>query len=457
MENRDIETIWQEVVKRLQSEIGQDAAEMWLLPIKPLLYKNKALTLEIPNQVWFQTLRERYETRIIAILSELVLEPATIEYTIPMGGAAPKPVLPPEPVCIPPHHEIVDKTAPFPNRLNQLYTFESFIEGPSNRFAYKASQAVVQKMGERSNNPFVIHSTPGLGKTHLLHAIGNEIMRTKKGAKVLYMSGEEFVSEYIESLKNKVSESFRRKYRTLDCFLMDDIQFVVGKDASEKEFFYTFNALFDSKKQIVLTSDRTPSELDIDKRLASRLLSGIVAEIKQPDIETRIAILRKKRETHKFNIPDDVITFIGTKLKTSIREMEGSLIRLDSYCGIHGTVPTVEIAKEILADMIPPDDRLVPVGIDIIKKVVAEHFHVNVEDLCSQKRAQTIAWPRQVAMYLATQLTDMSFPEIGRAFERDHSTAVYARDRVKKEIDENPFFSPEINLIINEVKAVDKK
>ena len=176
-------------------------------------------------------------------------------------------------------------------------------------------------------------------------------MRTKKGAKVLYMSGEEFVSEYIESLKNKVSESFRRKYRTLDCFLMDDIQFVVGKDASEKEFFYTFNALFDSKKQIVLTSDRTPSELDIDKRLASRLLSGIVAEIKQPDIETRIAILRKKRETHKFNIPDDVITFIGTKLKTSIREMEGSLIRLDSYCGIHGTVPTVEIAKEILADM----------------------------------------------------------------------------------------------------------
>jgi len=455
VDNMDSKTLWLAVLTKISGDLGPDAVDMWLKPAKPLVFENGALKLEIPNQVFFQTLRDRYEQHIIAAMREITGGDAILEYSIPMGSSAPPAQpLPPEPV------ETVFETrqshggSAFSNRLNPNYVFDEFVEGPSNRFACGVARAVAKKFGDKTNNPFVIFSKPGLGKTHILHAIGNEIIRTNAGSKVLYLSGEEFVYEYIESLQKKSSDAFRKKFRSLDCFLVDDIQFVAGKEASEKEFFYTFNALVESKKQIVLTSDRMPNELAIDERLSSRLLAGIVSEIKPPDEETRIAILRKKRDKNKFNIPDDVIKFLGENIKVSIREMEGALNQINIYCTIHNTQPTIPVARELLGAMVAEEH--VSVNIDIIKRVVARHFKLDMEDLNSKKKSQSISWPRQIAMFLAHEMTECSLPEIGRAFDRDHSTVVHARDQVKRKLEEDPFFSVEINQIKTDIKSVEK-
>ncbi len=428
---------------------------MWLRPAQ-FVYEGNTLTITLPNQFWGKTIRERYEHIITdAFLKHLGAE-ISVVYAVSTQEPAPvvssaQDVVPVHPVAAP-----VLKKNPFPSRLNSSYTFDNFIESPSNRFAYKAAEAVVHKLGNRENNPLVIYSAPGLGKTHLLHAIGNQILKENPNAKVLYMSGEEFVSEYIEALQNKSSESFRKKYRSLDCFLMDDIQFVAGKSASEIEFFYTFNALFESRKQIVLSSDRTPQQLDLDERLSSRLLSGIIAEVKRPNLETRIAILRQKRESINFDIGDDVLSFIAEGIQTNIRELEGSLFRLVAYCSMHGVTPTIAIAKELLADILTNENDL-SINVNSIKKIVGKHFNIKMEDFNAKRKTQSIAWPRQIAMFLTTELTDLSLPEIGREFNRDHSTVVHARDVVKEKVETDPFFAAEINQIILDIKAVDKK
>ena len=454
MDNMDAKTLWIAVIAKISGTLGPDAVDMWLKPAKPLVFENNALKLEIPNQVFFQTLRDRYEQHIISAMREITGVEAILEYSIPMGSSAPhSPILPPEQ----PEPRMEPRRAAhstFPNRLNPNYIFDEFVEGPSNRFACGVARAVAKKFGDKTSNPFVIFSKPGLGKTHILHAIGNEIIRNNAGSKVLYLSGEEFVYEYIESLQKKSSDAFRKKFRSLDCFLVDDIQFVAGKEASEKEFFYTFNALVESKKQIVLTSDRMPNELAIDERLSSRLLAGIVSEIKPPDDETRIAILRKKRDKNKFSIPDDVIKFLGENIKASIREMEGALNQINIYCTIHNTQPTIPVARELLGAMVA--EERISVNIDIIKRVVSRHFKLDIEELNSKKKSQSISWPRQIAMFLAHEMTECSLPEIGRAFDRDHSTVVHARDQVKRKLEEDPFFSVEINQIKTDIKSVEK-
>ena len=444
------------IFTELETILGKDTYDMWLRPASFVL-EGQTLSITLPNQVWQKTIQNRYEHIIKdAVLKHTGLE-ITVSYIIKEVKDSLQNVLqsiqaqPAAPVA-----PVINRN-PFPSRLNSSYRFDNFIESPSNRFAYKAAQAVVNKLGNRENNPLVIYSTPGLGKTHLLHAIGNQILQQNPNARVLYMSGEEFVSEYIEALQNKSSESFRKKYRSLDCFLMDDIQFVAGKSASELEFFYTFNALFESRKQIVLSSDRTPQQLDLDERLSSRLLSGIISEIKKPNLETRIAILRQKRDSIHFDIGDDVISFIAEGIQTNIRQLEGSLFRLVSYCSTHGVIPTIPIAKELLADILTQEEERLAVNVNAIKKVVGKHFKIDMEDFVSKRKTQSVAWPRQIAMFLTTELTDLSLPEIGREFNRDHSTVVHARDLVKDKIKADPFFAAEINQIISDIKAVDKK
>ena len=453
--------LWEKLLANIEKKIGKDSCEMWLKPVKPLIFENDKLTIEMPDHVWYSTIKNRYEEDVLTSLKDVLGKDIELKYNVPIKEEKEQKAVDKTKTIM----KSLPKTAPstisitknaLAHRLNDKHTFEGFIEGPSNRFAYRAAQAVEKKLGNRENNPLVIYSSPGLGKTHLLHAIGNEILKNNKNKKVLYMSGEEFVSEYIESLQKKTSGSFRKKYRSLDCLLVDDIQFVAGKHASEKEFFYTFNTLFESKKQIVLTSDRTPQQLSLDNRLASRLLSGIVSEIKKPDLETRIAILRQKRDQQNFVVSDDVLAFTAAGVKASIRELEGCLYRLNSYCYIQGIEPTVDIAKEVLADIITLEEEGGQINVDSIKKIVGAHFKIEMSDFISKKKTQAISWPRQVAMFLANDLTDMSLPEIGRAFNRDHSTVVHARDQIKKEIKENPFFAAEINQIINEVKVVDK-
>ncbi|MDR0291457.1 MAG: chromosomal replication initiator protein DnaA [Elusimicrobium sp.] len=440
------------VLAEMETIFGQEACDMWLKPLN-LYVRGKELHIDLPNKFWSHTIADRYGEAVKAALEILSGETLEIVYNIKDTDDG-----------LPKHNEVRDSapvyTAPrntLPSRINPNYTFEGFIEGPSNRFAFRAAEAVVKKLGERENNPLVVYSTPGLGKTHLLHAIGNRILKENPSAKILYMSGEEFVSEYIESLQNRNPESFRKKHRSLDCFLMDDIQFVAGKESSVQEFFYTFNALFESKKQIVLTSDRTPQQLGIDPRLSSRLLSGIVTEIKRPDLETRIAILRQKRDSSGFDVGDDIIAFIAEGVQASIRELEGCLFRLTTYCNIHGVVPTIPIAREVLSDIISTEEKRMLINVHSIKKCVAKHFKIDISDFNSKRKTHSIAWPRQIAMFLSTELTDMSLPEIGREFERDHSTVVHAREKIKEEIEKDPFFAAQLNQIIADIKAVDKR
>ncbi len=447
------------IFNEIETILGKDTYDMWLRPAE-FGFEGHILTIQLPNQFWQKTIQSRYEniikdaflkhTGIEIEISYIIKEIKDPVQTVLQETRMEIPVSKPAPVI---------KKNPFPARLNASYKFENFIESPSNRFACKAAQAVVNKLGNRQNNPFVIYSTPGLGKTHLLHALGNQILQQNPNAKVLYMSGEEFVNDFLDTMQTKQWDSFRKKYRSLDCFLIDDIQFVIGKTSCQAEFFYTFNALFESHKQIVLSSDRTPQQLglDFDERLSSRLLSGIITEIKKPDLETRIAILRQKRDSIHFDIGDDVISFIAEGIQTNIRELEGSLFRLVSYCSTHGVIPTIAVARELLSDILQQEEERLAVNVGAIKKVVGKHFKIDMEDFSSKRKTQSVAWPRQIAMFLCTELTDLSLPEIGREFNRDHSTVVHARDLVKEKVKNDPFFAAEINQIISDIKAVDKK
>lgn len=445
VENFDINEIWTVFLNNIEKTLDKGLCEMWIKPMKLLSFNDNVLKIELPSEVWLDVVQNRFKNDILQAFSPIINSNFSIDYTI-----IKKEELPPE---LPPVEEYNHN---FNLTLNPNFTFEGFIEGPSNRFAYKSSESVVKNLGQRVNNPFVIFSAPGLGKTHLLHAIGNQILKQKPNAKIAYVSAEGFVSEFIDAIPVKSQlDSFRKKYRSLDCLLIDDIQFILGKERSVDEFFYTFNSLFDNGKQIVLTSDRTPNQLGLSERLSTRLLSGLVAEIKRPDLETKIAILRQKRDSNQFDITDDVLAFIADGIKGSIRELEGCLYRLTTYCNIHGVNATIPIAKEVLADILSSEQEKYAVSINQIKKVVCKYFKVSIEDLNSKKKNSSIAWPRQVSMYLATELTTLSLPEIGREFNRDHSTVIHAKEKVKEEIENNLLFAPIINDLINKVKTVD--
>lgn len=445
VKNLNISEIWADFYKNIEQTLDKDSCEMWIKPMKLLSFNDNVLKIELPSEVWFNVVQNRFKNDILQAFTNVINSNFSIDYIISV-----KEEIKPLPQIYKPVKNSSNTT------LDPYYTFEGFIEGPSNRFAYKASQLVVKNMGQRSNNPFVIFSAPGLGKTHLLHAIGNQILKENPDAKILYISGEGFVSEFVDAIPSAVKlDYFRKKYRSLDCLLIDDIQFVVGKQRSEQEFFYTFNTLFDNKKQIVLTSDRTPNQLGWSERISTRLLSGIVAEIKRPELETKIAFLRQKRDLNQFDITDDVLSFIAQGIQGSIRELEGCLYRLATWCNIHGVNATIPIAKEVLADILTSEQEKYAININQIKKVVCKYFKVSIEDLNSKKKNSSIAWPRQVSMYLATELTTLSLPEIGREFNRDHSTVIHAKEKVKEEIDNNLLFAPIINDLINKVKTVD--
>ena len=448
MDNLQNNPVLVPIFQEVEQIIGKDTYELWFKEAQ-FTYESPVLTITLPNVVWKKTIEERYQ-RIIsdAFLKHLGTE-IQVVYQISEDAATTTNIK--EYLTTP-----APQVNPFAKRLNSEYTFENFIESSSNRFACKASEKVAHKLGDKGYNPLVIFASPGLGKTHLLHAIGNELLKNNPQAKVLYTTGEEFVSEFVESLQNKSSNLFRQKYHTLDCLLMDDIQFVVDKKESNKEFFFMFNKLFESQKQIVLSSDRTPQQLEMEERLSSRLLSGVVTEIKRPDLETRLAILRKKSTTMNFVIGDDVLFLIAEGVQTNVRELEGALTRLRAYCLMQGVTPTIPIAKEILSDVLVDKDHAF-VSVAAIKKIVGKHFSVKIEDFSSKKKNQTIAWPRQIAMYLTNTMTDLSLPEIGREFNRDHSTVIHARDLVKEKINTDPFFTAEMNQIISEIKAVDNK
>lgn len=452
------------VFQDLQRFIKPAEYELWIRPLD-FVYENNILTIVVPAQTWQDTISKRYEGILHDLFLQRLGNTVTIQYKI-QPQEEHKPILTDKDVISATQNTDfaverapVTETTPsnlFISRLNASFTFENFIESPSNRFARQSAEAVVHQLGRPENNPLVIFSSPGLGKTHLLHAIGNQIMKENAGAKVLYMSGEEFVNDYIESLTTQSAENFRRKCRNVDCFLMDDIQFVSGKEGCTLEFFNTFNTLYSSGKQIVLSSDRSPQQLGWDERLSSRLLAGLTTEIKRPNLETRIAILRYKRDLNHFNISDDVLSFIAEGVQTNVRELQGCLFRLVHYCNVWNVTPTIPVAKEILSDMLENNSNP-NVNINTIKKVVGKYYSVHMEDFNSKRKIQAIAWPRQIAMYLGTELTNLSLMELGREFNRDHSTVVHARDLVKEKVTTDPFFASQITQIIEDIKDVEKK
>jgi chromosomal replication initiator protein len=310
-------------------------------------------------------------------------------------------------------------------QLQPKYVFENFVVGASNQFAHAASRKVAEQPGQ-IYNPFFIYGWVGLGKTHLLNAIGNAILERRPDTRIAYVSSEMFTNEVIHSIRFDKMVEFRNRYRTVDILLIDDIQFIAGKERTQEEFFHTFNALHEENKQIVISCDRSTKELgDIELRLRSRFEMGLMADIQPPDLETRVAILNKKAEADHLEIAPDLALFLATHIKTNIRELEGSLLRLNAFSSLTGRKMTVDLAREVLRDTIR--DTRVMVSIDHILKVVADRFQMKTSDLKSKRRTKTVVYPRQLAMYLCRTLTDSSFPEIGRQFGgKDHSTVIHA-------------------------------
>jgi chromosomal replication initiator protein len=445
----DAAELWTQAVERLRAEIGDENADLWLKPAEALSLEGGVLTLKVPNKFFSDGIKDRYQKKLLAAFRDVAGSEVGLDFRVERDLTRVLPPSDPVPEASPQSDFALSD-------LNPRYTFENFVIGESNRLARATAESIAKSPGTQYN-PYVIYGGVGLGKTHLMHAIGNAMRRQHPKARVLYTTSEQFVNEYIGAVQNNALDAFRARYRSLDCLLIDDIQFLIAKERSEQEFFHTFNALFDSRKQIVVSSDRSPKEMTpLEQRLISRLEWGFIADIKAPDLETRIAILRKKAALEGFSVPDDVVFFVSSSVKTNVRSLEGSLIRLKAFQSMTGAPLTVDDARDILKDAITSDDSN-PVRAETIQRVVALKYSVDVKDLKGHQRTASIAMPRQVAMYLSCVMTDLSSTDIGRAFGgKDHSTVLHARKKIEKKIEEDPFFLELINRLQAEIKAAER-
>jgi len=446
----DNEIIWQKIFDILKNEVQQETFDLWIKPIKPKEMIENVFILQVPNKFYVEWLKKNQKMNIEKLLQEITGKQLEVDFTIEQDIDTITKGTQLEPLPPLPEQEFETHIE---SEFNPKYTFDTFVIGSSNKFAASACLAAANNPG-KEYNPIFIYGGVGLGKTHLLHATGNKMVQTNPKLKVLYIPSEKFINEFIDSLKYGTPASFKNKFRTLDCLLIDDIQFLIDKERSQEEFFYTFNTLFDSNKQIIITSDRHPKDLsNIQERLISRFEWGIVADIKPPDYETRVAILRKKSESEKVFVPDDVINFLAEKTKTNIRELEGTFIRVVAFSSLTGTPLTIDNVKEILEDVIQRQESSEPILIEKIQEVVAKHFHIDLKDMKSKKRTDDVALPRQIAMYLARTLTKQSTIEIGEAFGgKDHTTVIHAYNKIKNKIKTDIFFNTEINKIIKKIK-----
>jgi chromosomal replication initiator protein len=443
-----VSDLWQNVINNIKLSVTPETYNLWILPLKPLTLENNIFTLEVPNIYFSQWIISNQQKNIEQILSNSCGQQMVLELK-------PRQDIPDiiKRVEDTPGHEDVQVPAIQKDQINPKYVFSGFVVGASNRFAHGCSEAVAKNPGKQFN-PLFLYGGVGLGKTHLLNAIGNYIKQSKPKLKALYVTCEKFVTEFIESIRFDKISFFKNKYRSLDCLLIDDIQFLVGKESSQEEFFHMFNNLFNLKKQIVISSDRPPKELkDAEERLISRFEWGIIADIQSPDLETRIAILRKKAEEEKIYIPDDVALHIAAQIKSNIRQLEGSLLRITAFSAFTGTPLTVDSAQKMLKDIIKTDTSE-HITIENIQKAISDDFNVDIRDMKSKRRTDAVAFPRQIAMYLARTLTDeFSTSTIGEAFGgRDYSTVMYACNKIKQKMDSDPYFNAKINEIIKKIR-----
>jgi chromosomal replication initiator protein len=442
------EHIWERVLARVEAKLNRHTFLTWFKPTRFIRDGGDTLIVEVPDA----TVRDWLLRHYGSILTEAVAEagrPGTVVSFVPADGAGVALPSASEALLIqhPDDAETDDPPAQGPSGLNHRYTFETFVVGPSNQFANAASRAVAEAPG-RSYNPLFLYGGVGLGKTHLMHAIGQYVDRHHRQLALTYISSERFMNEMINAIRYERIIDFRERYRNVDVLLVDDAQFLAGKEATQNEFFHTFNALYDSGKQIVLSSDRPPHEIPaLEERLRSRFNWGLIADIQPPDLETKVAILKKKADADGVPLPDNVALFIASKIKSNIRDLEGSLIRLVAYASLTGKDITLHLAQDVLRSVIGGEEKALT--IDALLKFVAEFYGVRPSELKTASNSRTVVIPRQVAMYLCKTLTSASLPDIGRAFGKHHSTVIHSIRKVEEDRKKDTDFNSQINSMLD--------
>jgi chromosomal replication initiator protein len=422
--------LWDEILARIETKVNRHSFYTWFKPTTFVTEDASAVTVRVPNSLFKDWLTKHYSGVINEAMGEMQKSSLAVNFMADSPSDAPA-------IALGPDEAVVLETVPAPvpiagslPGLNPRYTFDSFIVGSSNQFAHAASRAVAEAPS-RSYNPLFIYGGVGLGKTHLMHAIGQYVLQHDRSVKLTYISSERFMNEMINAVRYDRVLDFRERYRSVDVLLVDDIQFLAGKEGTQTEFFHTFNALYDSQKQIVLSSDRPPHEIPaLEERLRSRFEWGLIADIQSPDLETKVAILKKKAETEAVPLPDNVAIYIAGKIKSNIRELEGSLIRLIAYASLTGQEITLPLAQDVLKSILDHDEKAVT--IEIIQKHIADYYNLKLADLKSRNNSKSVAMPRQIAMYLCKSLTHASLPEIGRSFGgKHHSTVIHSIRKVE--------------------------
>ncbi|SDP46257.1 chromosomal replication initiator protein DnaA [Selenomonas ruminantium] len=475
MEQTQLQAVWAQILNKMkEQELVGPSAYNWLNPVEPISLTDETLELGTQTEMAKEWIAERYLIFIEDAAKAVFGVPKKVILTVQESTVQ---EVEPEPVTRSGKKEKPDQGSLFPegnapaghaaapvevpivapgdnSSLNPKYTFDTFVTGKSNNFAHAAAMAVADKPG-KTYNPFFMYGGVGLGKTHLMHAIGNRVLKNHPEMRVLYVSSEQFTNEIIQAIQQGTSDKFRQKYRNIDVLLIDDIQFISGKTSTQEEFFHTFNTLYDAQKQVIISSDRPPREVErLEERLRSRFDWGLTTDIQAPDLETRIAILKNKAQSDHFNIPDDVMVYIASRIDSNIRELEGALTRLEAYASLTKRAVNTDLVAEALKDIFP-NGKAKEVTMDIIQEIVASYFKIKIEDLHSKKRTRNIAYPRQIAMYLCREMTENSLPQIGNFFGgRDHTTVIHAYDKINQDKETDNRLSGILNELMDRIQKV---
>ncbi|MFD1447882.1 chromosomal replication initiator protein DnaA [Oceanobacillus profundus] len=447
MEN--IEELWVATLEKIEEKISKPSFDTWLKNTKAEAIEKNTLIISAPNEFARDWLETQYTELISDILGEVTGTKLNTKFIIPTSNME---VEDTKQVTSQKAESITNDMPK--SMLNSKYTFDTFVIGAGNRFAHAASLAVAEAPA-KAYNPLFIYGGVGLGKTHLMHAIGHYVREHNPKAKVVYLTSEKFTNEFINAIMDNKSNSFRNKYRNIDVLLIDDIQFIAGKESTQEEFFHTFNALHEESKQIIISSDRPPKEIPtLEDRLRSRFEWGLITDITPPDLETRIAILTKKAKAEGLDIPNEVMLYIANQINTNIRELEGALIRVVAYSSLVNQDIDASLAADALKDIIPSSKPKV-ITIEGIQEIIAERYNIRIEDFAAKKRTKSIAFPRQIAMYLSRELTDFSLPKIGEEFGgRDHTTVIHAHEKISKLLEEDSDLNRDIEDIKETLKTI---
>lgn len=445
----NIEELWSATLKKIEEKLSKPSFDTWLKNTKAEALEKDTLIISAPNEFARDWLENQYTNLISQMLLEVTGSELNTKFIIPDSLEEIEEQKP-----MPKPKQSTDTGDSPKSMLNSKYTFDTFVIGAGNRFAHAASLAVAEAPA-KAYNPLFIYGGVGLGKTHLMHAIGHYVRDHNPNAKVVYLTSEKFTNEFINAIMDNKSNHFRNKYRNIDVLLIDDIQFIAGKESTQEEFFHTFNALHGESKQIIISSDRPPKEIPtLEDRLRSRFEWGLITDITPPDLETRIAILNKKAKAEGLDIPNEVMLYIANQINTNIRELEGALIRVVAYSSLVNQDIDASLAADALKDIIP-SSKPKEITIPAIQEIVAERYHIRLEDFAAKKRTKSIAFPRQIAMYLSRELTDASLPKIGEEFGgRDHTTVIHAHEKISKMLEQDTELDRDIEELKEKLKSI---